>query len=151
MKNTKKQQAPQKTTFANAVKSFWTGYIDFNGRATRSQYWYGVLFVVLINFISGILFGVIGQSVISAVLFLPMITLSVRRYHDVGISGWFYAVPVIVFTIWTALRESAWLTLLNFNYFATDLIVFTIALLCFFVANLVICCMPSSQIIQKKK
>lgn len=147
----KKQNIPQKVSFLDAIKGFWTGYIDFNGRATRPQYWYAILFIILVDIISGILFGAIMQSVISAMLFLPMISVSVRRYHDVGISGWFYAAPVIVFTVWTALRENTWFTLLNFDYFAPDMIVFMIALLVFFVANLVICCMPSQKNIKKKK
>lgn len=143
MKNTKTKHTPKKITFVDAVKNFWAGYVDFNGRTTRREYWYAVLFVVLLSALVGILFGGIIGTVMDAIMFLPMITMTVRRYRDVGISGWFYVVPVVIFMIWAAIRQSMWISLLNLDYFAPDAIVYLIALLCFVVSNIIICCMPS--------
>lgn len=87
-------------TFGNAVGSFWRNYFGFSGRATRAEYWWVVLFVAitaaLLTFLDLILFedllfevGV-GPFVIVYMisLFFPYLALLVRRFHDVGMSGW---------------------------------------------------------------
>ncbi|MEX1167824.1 MAG: DUF805 domain-containing protein [Hydrogenophaga sp.] len=73
--------------FVDAIKSGFSNYVGFSGRASRSEYWYWVLFVVL---------GVIGLAVISVDVanifvlgvFLPYVAMSTRRLHDIGKSGW---------------------------------------------------------------
>lgn len=35
--------------FTEAIKSFWSNYANFEGRARRSEYWYVQLFLVLTN------------------------------------------------------------------------------------------------------
>ena len=42
-----------KITFAGAVKRGLQNYINFRGVATRAEYWYFVLFVVLVSLVSG--------------------------------------------------------------------------------------------------
>ena len=34
-------------TFIDAVKLFYSNYANFNGRATRAEYWYPVLYMVI--------------------------------------------------------------------------------------------------------
>lgn len=73
--------------FVDAIKSGFSNYVGFRGRASRSEYWYWVLFVVL---------GAIGLAVISLDVsnifvlgvFLPYVAMSTRRLHDIGKSGW---------------------------------------------------------------
>ena len=86
-----------------AYKRFLTNYANFNGRSTRSDYWY----VVLANFIIGFVLGFIGgllhiekiTTIISAIYILatlvPGIAIVVRRLHDINKSGWYYFMAFI--------------------------------------------------------
>ncbi len=73
-------------------------YFDFEGRASRSEYWYFALFNFLITIILSIFlndFGGIDFSAIYTVLTLiPSIAVAVRRMHDVGKSGWYALIPI---------------------------------------------------------
>ena len=95
--------------FLDTVKN---KYVDFNGRATRSEYWYFVLFSVLISIVlslidtfainpfldmtpeeaarGGILIGIFTLAIL-----LPHIGIAVRRLHDTGKSGWWYFIALI--------------------------------------------------------
>lgn len=92
--------------FVTAIKTCFSKYADFNGRARRSEYWYFYLF----NFIVGLAIGwvpVIGW-IASVALLLPGIAVGARRLHDTGRSGWWQLlalIPVIgaiVLIIWWA-------------------------------------------------
>ena len=73
-------------------------YFTFSGRATRSEFWWFYLFTILVIYGSfflciwiypnnpEIVFSVCG--VLMLLLFIPNLAVSVRRLHDVGISGW---------------------------------------------------------------
>lgn len=76
-------------------------FARFGGRATRAEYWYFFLAVLLLNValtLLGLLFpeSVLGDliEVLSSVLLLfvliPSISIGVRRLHDVNKSGWWY-------------------------------------------------------------
>ncbi len=83
-------------------------YADFQGRASRSEYWYFVLFSFLISLaisiVTGIIGSILGTSVFSflsviyslAVL-VPSVCLAIRRLHDSGKSGWFLLLGLIPF------------------------------------------------------
>ncbi|MDC1186559.1 DUF805 domain-containing protein [Crocinitomicaceae bacterium] len=73
-------------------------YATFSGRARRSEYWYFVLFNMIISVVLGIVGGMIGVSMLSNIysyaVLLPSIAVGVRRMHDVGKSGWFLLIPI---------------------------------------------------------
>ncbi|WP_291077698.1 DUF805 domain-containing protein [Hyphomonas sp.] len=95
-------------SFPDAVKMFFTRYVDFQGRSRRSEYWWVVLFNLIVslvlvglafalggNFESGelspiamILFAVFGLYMLAIIL--PSIALFVRRLHDINQTGWIY-------------------------------------------------------------
>ena len=86
-----------KENFINVVKN---NYANFNGRARRKEYWS----FVLVNFLIGLVFGLLGfiteaatyiSSIISLALFLPGLAVSVRRLHDTGKSGWYLLIALI--------------------------------------------------------
>jgi uncharacterized membrane protein YhaH (DUF805 family) len=73
-------------------------YAVFEGRARRAEYWFFVLFNVIVSFVLGfvgamIRFESLGNLYSLAVL-LPSIAVGVRRMHDVGKSGWYLLIPI---------------------------------------------------------
>lgn len=104
-------------SFSRAVRMAFDSYCRFQGRSSRSEYWWWVLFVAILSFCIGIIEGILGFSmtavrttsgILSLVLFLPGLGLSVRRLHDIGKSGWWILlgfIPVvgaIILIIWFA-------------------------------------------------
>lgn len=61
-------------------------YADFKGRASRSEFWIFFGFVILLNLLAGI-FGMRISGIVSLLLFVPQLSVAVRRLHDVGCSG----------------------------------------------------------------
>ncbi len=80
-----------------AASSGLSNYRNFSGRATRPEFWWFIAFIFLVDVLSSILDGILGIGFISNLsslaLLLPSISVSVRRMHDVGKSGWFLLVP----------------------------------------------------------
>ena len=98
----------QKMTMFNAVKTCFSKYVKFEGKASRSEYWYFWLFSFCIETIPIILAFIIDKDVISLSLlavsflycivsFLPMLSAAIRRLHDVGKSGAYFFVSFIPF------------------------------------------------------
>lgn len=92
----------RQATFQEAVVSaLQLNYCNFNGRASRSQYWYFVLFNVIIGILCTILTAIIGNAgtiityIIDLALLLPGLGLAVRRLHDINKSGWFLLLSLI--------------------------------------------------------
>jgi uncharacterized membrane protein YhaH (DUF805 family) len=73
-------------------------YADFDGRASRSEYWYFFLFNVLISIAVGVVAALIKLPILSTiyslVMLLPGIAVAIRRMHDVDKSGWFCLIPI---------------------------------------------------------
>jgi uncharacterized membrane protein YhaH (DUF805 family) len=88
--------------FMDAVKTCFTKYADFNGRAARPEYWWFVLFiliaVVLLSIISRLIAFVFELAVI-----LPHIAVGVRRMHDIGRSGWWLLIGFVPLVGWIIL------------------------------------------------
>ncbi len=95
--------------FKEAVKSCaYTKYSDFKTRSSRSEFWWFMLGLALVNIVligvSQVLPG-IGSSMIAGfglVILCPYAAALVRRLHDVGLSGkWVaaaFAVSVVAST-----------------------------------------------------
>jgi uncharacterized membrane protein YhaH (DUF805 family) len=87
-------------SFPDAVRSGLQNYVNFSGRARRSEYWWFVLFYVIVLVVARILDGVIGMSpllytVAALALLLPSLGLAVRRLHDTNRSGWWILLGLI--------------------------------------------------------
>ena len=104
----------QKSLLTYWSESFTKHYVDFSGRARRSEYWGTALFNVIVQValnvalvaVLAILFSSIeinGEVTVSPLLFvlinipryiyslvwlLPSLAVAVRRLHDIGKSGW---------------------------------------------------------------
>jgi len=86
-------------TFSEAISTCFDKYADFNGRATRSEFWWFILFLLLVS--SGL--TIINHRGLLTGLFhlatiLPSLAVGARRLHDTDRSGWwqlFYFVPLV--------------------------------------------------------
>lgn len=73
--------------FTESIKTvLFQKYATFNGRASRSEYWWFALFIFLTGFI-GFLNEVLNV-IISLLILIPSIAVAVRRLHDTNHSGW---------------------------------------------------------------
>ena len=105
-------------TFIDSIKSCLDKYATFRGRAPRSEYWWFWTFYILTEFVTMIVFGFIGYLcgdvagmmiagyigafLSSLMLFLPMLSVFVRRLHDTNHSGWWYFIAFVplIGSIW---------------------------------------------------
>ena len=109
--------------FMDAIKTCITEkYVDFSGRASRSEFWWFQLFMFLLQMGLFVLQMVALFSfpeiftaiywvtvVVSLGLFLPSLSVSVRRLHDIGKSGWYFlliiplsiiCIGIILWIVW---------------------------------------------------
>lgn len=96
-------------SFGTAVNLFFKNYANFSGRASRSMYWWAVLFMFIVYVICMFLmycvnetFGYILYALAALIFIIPSLSLSVRRMHDVGKGGgWiFIALVPLIGEIW---------------------------------------------------
>jgi uncharacterized membrane protein YhaH (DUF805 family) len=91
-----------KVSFPQAVKLGFKNYFKFSGRATRAEYWWWLLFTVLIGIgldVIDTLTGTMGDAGQGLLGFLfklativPSVALGVRRLHDINRTGWWLLV-----------------------------------------------------------
>ena len=81
-------------------------YADFSGRAQRSEYWYFVLFYILIYIGLAIVDRMLGTLASSSsiglltglftlALIIPSLAVLVRRLHDTDRSGWWILISLV--------------------------------------------------------
>jgi uncharacterized membrane protein YhaH (DUF805 family) len=78
----------------DAVKTCFTKYADFNGRAGLPEYWWFMLFLVIAALIIGRVSPMLG-NIFSLATFVPSIAVTARRLHDTNKSGWLQLLWVI--------------------------------------------------------
>lgn len=97
--------------FTESVKTVFSKFATFSGRASRSEFWWFYLFNSLAWLVFGIIGSVLGSIfgggdagsvlagsgiglvlslIYSLVAIVPTISVLVRRLHDTGRSGWHY-------------------------------------------------------------
>nr|WP_242439286.1 DUF805 domain-containing protein [Staphylococcus delphini] len=101
-----------KVGFVEAFKLYWTNYVNFKGRSRRSEYWWVMLWHLIIM-IPALFLGVVLMFIpilgwiVAVILFLaiglyglatiiPNLALTVRRFHDVGFS---MLIPILSFIV----------------------------------------------------
>ena len=99
--------------FAEAIRSFWSNYATFKGRARRSEYWFIQLFLIITNVAVGAIDfalmngdvdrfiangggGIVGLVWIFVTI-VPALAVLVRRLHDTGKSGWWVLMGFVPF------------------------------------------------------
>ena len=89
-----------------AIDKAFRNYLNFSGRSIRSEFWYFFLFILIGNFLTNLIDTyIIGyhpdeMGIVSGIFFLatafPQLSLTFRRLHDTGKSGWWF---LLSFTI----------------------------------------------------
>ena len=80
----------------NAVKACLAKYANFNGRATRTEYWWFFL-AVLLESAAASLIALRVYALFSLATLLPMIAVGARRLHDTNRSGWWQLLALVPF------------------------------------------------------
>lgn len=91
--------------FKTAIRTCIDKYATFSGRASRSEFWWFVLFGFLVNLAASVLDAAIFGSgdgaaqpiaaLTSLSILLPNLAVAVRRLHDIGRSGWWLLIVLI--------------------------------------------------------
>ena len=81
-------------TFGKSIETCFRKYADFYGRASRSEYWWFMLFGYLCYLVSLVIFPILYVILIFAFL-LPQIAVTSRRLHDINKSGWLQLIALI--------------------------------------------------------
>jgi uncharacterized membrane protein YhaH (DUF805 family) len=103
--------------FSEAVRTcLFEKYVTFSGRASRSEYWYFILFYFLVMLALMLVFMLVGgglgdfetgeisglaylpsilMGLFALGMFLPGISVAVRRFHDRNLSGWWYLAVLV--------------------------------------------------------
>jgi NitT/TauT family transport system permease protein len=74
-----------------AILPFFHKYATFRGRSSRQEFWYGIIFCWLLIFTARMMDSVWSNGIASLIailaVLLPMVSVQVRRLHDVDRSG----------------------------------------------------------------
>lgn len=84
--------------FITAIKMFFANYANFKGRSTRAEYWWVILFMVLVSCVLS-MFGIFGTYIswaFSLACLIPSLAIGTRRLHDTGKSGWWLVIFYII-------------------------------------------------------
>lgn len=104
-------------TFTGAIRNVYSNYATFKGRASRSEFWKFVLFMIIVTtllYLPLILTGgmtgdvdsglsifvtisLLAVGIFTLVTLLPYISVLVRRLHDTDRSGWWYWIALVPF------------------------------------------------------
>lgn len=72
-------------------------YVEFSGRASRSEYWTFVLLNMLAMAIFATLRAPVIVGIYGVTMIMPTLAVAIRRLHDTNKSGWFYLITLIPF------------------------------------------------------
>ena len=120
------------TTGGQLMSEFWTvmrRWQDFAGRSSRREFWMFTLVIVIASFVLGFvdafLFGgfeplsegetfvmpvVSFSNAFSLITFIPSISVSVRRLHDINRTGWWLLIALtliglVLIIYWACVRS----------------------------------------------
>ena len=88
-------------SFQEAVRSaLIPNYANFNGRASRPEYWYFILAIIIATVVATIIDDyAIGEPVLETIVSLgtiiPSLSVGARRLHDTDRSGWWQLIGIV--------------------------------------------------------
>ncbi|HUW75661.1 MAG TPA: DUF805 domain-containing protein [Gallionella sp.] len=86
-------------TFIESIQTCFRKYAEFNGRASRSEFWWWILFIVIVSIGAQLVSQTVGELAALATL-LPNLAVTSRRLHDINRSGWWQLVGFIPLVGW---------------------------------------------------
>ena len=89
-------------TFGESIRTCFSKYAAFGGRASRSEFWWWFLFTFLVSAASGIVNDMLS-ALFSLGVLLPSLAVGARRLHDTDRSGWFLLLWLIPLIGWIIL------------------------------------------------
>jgi uncharacterized membrane protein YhaH (DUF805 family) len=107
-------------SFTEAISAGFRNYVNFKGKATRSEFWFWVLFTVLVSLVLSTLESVLWPApmqsmdwmqnlqatlaqptpltnIASLVLLIPNLSVTARRFHDAGFSAKWLLIQLVPF------------------------------------------------------
>lgn len=142
-----------KITFVDAIRIGIKKYVVFKGTASRPEFWYFVLFSVLLSIVLGTIDSILWPSpqlsdsatleesladfseqntplsnLGNLFLVLPSLAITARRLHDAGFSGkWLFLLLIpVAYTIFAGIGFASMLTANNPNEIDLMLILFLV-------------------------
>ena len=100
--------------FLEAVKTCLKKYADFKGRARRSEFWWFVLFLLIVyvagSFVAGLIatglasvtgmdasrIAIVLTGLLMLAFLIPFLAVLTRRLHDTGRGGWWVALFAVI-------------------------------------------------------
>ena len=81
-------------SFGESIRVCFNKYADFNGTASRPEFWWFQLFIILVAAALG-LFSTTLASLFYLAVLLPDLAVGARRLHDTGKSGWWQLLLIV--------------------------------------------------------
>ena len=81
-------------TFQESIRVCFSKYADFNGKASRPEYWWFMLFIILASLALSMV-GPLLAGLFSLGTLLPSIAAAARRLHDTNRSGWWQLISFV--------------------------------------------------------
>jgi len=92
-----------KTLQGSFLNYYWINvtkrFFDFDGKTSREEFWMFILWNVIIGIVLSLISAGVLGAIYSFLIFIPQTAISVRRYHDIGMSGWVFFVFFVLFLI----------------------------------------------------
>ncbi|WP_371169447.1 DUF805 domain-containing protein [Aliiroseovarius sp. 2305UL8-7] len=99
-------------SFMESIRTCLSKYVDFTGRAARSEFWFFALFTTLGSIVLGIVDTVIFgagndfsplSSIFSLAVLLPSLAVAARRLHDIDRTAWWLLLVLVPIVGWLVL------------------------------------------------
>ena len=91
--------------FVESIESAFRKYFVWKGRASRSEFWWFYLFYIagtIVTTLVDLIYSVpVLNTVFTLAIFIPFLSVTIRRLHDTGHSGWWYWISLLPFVIYS--------------------------------------------------
>ncbi|KQV91798.1 DUF805 domain-containing protein [Rhizobacter sp. Root1221] len=88
--------------FQESIQVCFKKYADFTGRATRPEYWWFVLFLVIGSLVTTGISEFLG-GIFAVATLVPSLAAGARRLHDTNRTGWWQLIGLIPMVGWIVL------------------------------------------------
>ena len=88
-----------------SIESAFKKYFVWKGRASRSEFWWFYLFIIIGSIVTTLIDLIYGVPVLNTIFtlatFIPFLSVFIRRLHDTGHSGWWYWIVLMPIAIYS--------------------------------------------------